>query len=286
MHSLEDFLKLDIHYHANPDLYLRRHTALIAGKTYADYQSAVVLTSHLGSTAVQAIMAQELGYPVLGSLVMNQIAGGLDFRIILRALLEYRTLIPARLLVHFPTITGRQYTSRLSRELTKPNFAKQSMQPVTLFNESHQLKAEVKEIIRLAANEPIVLSTGHAGPDEIYAVVEEIERFSQVKLLINQPAHPLTKLNAAALIELAKNEHVFFEQTTLTYLLGYQDEHDFAQVLQQVPRLIYSSDLGQLSQMDIHQYMLTSENYFKQFALSDDRKQDICKNNPVRLLSL
>lgn len=68
-------------------------------------------------------MAQAEGYPVLPSLVLNDIAGGFDYRVIIRALLEYKPLIEARMIVHLPTITGRAYQSRLARNLTYEQYA-------------------------------------------------------------------------------------------------------------------------------------------------------------------
>src|SRR3990167_10970232 len=103
--TLSDYDFIDVHYHANPDLYERRHHVIEVGKQYQCHNGAVVLKSHLGSTAAQASVAQSLGYPVLPSVVLNTIAGGLDYKVVIRSLLEYRPLIPSRLIVHLPTLT-------------------------------------------------------------------------------------------------------------------------------------------------------------------------------------
>jgi hypothetical protein len=283
---LTDYDFIDVHYHANPDLYRRRYNAIEVGALYKKHNGVVVLKNHLGSTAVQATLAQSLGYPVLPSVVLNDIAGGIDYKVVVRALLEYIPLLDARMIVHLPTITGRTHQSKLERQLSSPGYTQLSQKPLTVFNEQGQLKQEVRELIRMSSNDPIVLSTGHASKEETYALIEESGKYNQCKLMLNQPANPLTGLDAEALLEIAKESHVFIEQTALTYLLGYQTKEDFQKVLKVIPQVIYSSDLGQTSQMDIENYIDESREYFKTFAITNKRKEELWKFNPIKMLSL
>ncbi|MFT4058363.1 MAG: DUF6282 family protein [Legionella sp.] len=283
---LNDFHFIDVHYHATPDLFNRRYSAIEAGRIYQKYQGAVVLKSHLGSTAVQATLAQAEGYPVLPSLVLNDIAGGFDYRVIVRALLEYKPLIEGRMLVFLPTITGRTHKSRLKRKLSCEQYAAISQRPLTVFNERNQLKSEVIELLRVAANEPIVFSTGHASKEETYALIDEVCKHNHCKLMLNQPANPLTGLDAHALLEISSIPNVFIEQTVLTYLLAYQSEEDFKEVLTTVPQVIYSSDLGQPNQMDIEGFLKQSRAYFKLFQLTKEREELIRKQNPIKMLGV
>lgn len=284
--SLTEYNFIDVHYHASPDLYLRRHSAIEIGKLYQKHNAAVVLKSHLGSTAVQATLAQSLGYPVLPSVVLNDIAGGIDYKVIVRALLEYQPLLEARMIVHLPTITGRKHQSKLERKLNGSSYVDVSQKPLTVFNEFGKLKQDVKELIRMSSNDPIVLSTGHASKEETYALIEESLKHNHCKLMLNQPANPLTGLAAEALLEISKVPNVFIEQTALTYLLGYQTKEDFQKVLQAIPQVVYSSDLGQTSQMDIEEYIQESREYFKAFTLTNQREEEIWKLNPIKMLSL
>jgi hypothetical protein len=281
---LNDFDFIDVHYHANPDLFDRRHSVIEIGRIYKKYHGAVVLKSHLGSTAAQASVAQAEGYPVLPSLVLNDIAGGFDKRVIVRALLEYKPIIETRMIVHLPTITGRAHQSKLKRTLIKPDYAKLTQKPLTVFNEQNKLKPEVRELFRMAANEPIVLSTGHASKEETYALIDEMSKYKDCKLMLNQPANPLTGLNAKALLAISSVPNLFIEQTVLTYLLGYQSEADFKAVLTAVPQVIYSSDLGQTSQIDVVDFLKQSKEYFKLFQLTKQREELIWKHNPSKML--
>ncbi|STX45004.1 Uncharacterised protein [Legionella donaldsonii] len=286
LQKLADCQFIDIHYHAEPDLYQRRLTAIEAGKIYQSLQGIVVLKSHLGATSVQATLAQKQGLPVLPSLVLNHIAGGIDYRVILRALAEYQPLIPAKMIVHFPTITGRKFQSKLSRQLVHPALSEQCFVGETVFDERKRLRRKAIDVLKMTQDYPLVLSTGHASKDETYALLDACVRYRVPALLLNQPAHPLTALLAEELQEISQHDFVWIEQTVLTYLLGHQDSDDLAKVLRQVPRVIYSSDLGQTSQMDITDWLNYSANLFAELGLSSERKEALCRTNALALLSL
>lgn len=286
MQKLSDYHFIDIHYHSNPDLYDRRWDALEAGAHYQSLNGAVILKSHLGSTSVQATLAQKLGLPVLPSLVLNHIAGGINYRVIMQALTEYKPLIAARMIVHFPTITGRKIKSKLSRTLTHPYLSKYSQMRETLFNKNYQLRQEVIDILKIANDYPIVLSTGHSSREELYQLVDACIQYNVNALLLNQPANPLTGLNATELNEVLNNPFVWAEQTALTYLLAHQNKEDFAQVLTSLPRVLYSSDLGQIDQMDIPEWFDFSKNFFTELGLSEQRKNQLLRENAIKLLSL
>ena len=79
---------------------------------------------------------------------------------------------------------------------------------------------------------------------------------------------------------------MYAEQTALPYLLGYQDWDDFAAVLAKVPRALYSSDLGQTSQMDIGEWTTRSRDWFEKAGLDEGRITEVVRDAPLRMLSL
>lgn len=286
MTTFDDCKFIDIHYHASPDLYLRRWDALEAGQIYQDLHGAVVLKSHLGATSIQATLAQKIGLPVFPSLVLNHIAGGINYRVILRSLSEYQPIINSKMIVHFPTITGRAIQSKLTRTFVYDDLTHHTLHSETLFGTQHQLRKDVIDILKMANDFPIILSSGHASKEEVYSLVDACIQYNVPTLLLNQPANPLTGLNASALKELTQNEFIWVEQTALTYLLGHQDEVDFAEVLTSVPRVIYSSDLGQTSQMDIKDWCDYSKQIFTKLQLSEQRKTELIHANAAMLLRI
>ena len=277
---------LDIHYHTNPDLYYRFYDALTAGQLYQKLQGAVVLKSHLGSTALQATMAQQQGLPVFPSLVLNKIAGGIHYRNIIRALTEYHPIIPSKLIVHFPTITGRKHESKLRRKKIQESLYAVASEPEVI-SEKGKLKPEVIDILKMANDYPIVLSSGHASKQEVYELIEACFQLNVSTLLLNQPANPLTGFSAEELTKIAHTTpFLWIEQTALTYLLGYQSLQDFIQVLCNVENVIYSSDLGQVSQLNVDQWVECSKQWFSDFKIPNKRKEAICLINPLKLLAV
>jgi predicted TIM-barrel fold metal-dependent hydrolase len=138
----------------------------------------------------------------------------------------------------------------------------------------------------MAGEYPIVLSTGHASREEVFSLIDACIQYNVPALLLNQPANPLTGLTAADLSELVKNEFIWVEQTTLTYLLGHQNKEDFTKVLTAIPRVIYSSDLGQTTQMDIASWYSYTHQVFDELKLSEQRQDALLRGNAAMLLNL
>ena len=275
---------IDVHYHAGPDAYLRRHSATAVGEHYREHNGWVVLKNHLGCTAAQAWEARERGLPVSGSVVLNEIAGGLDTRVVERSLCQHDADL--RFIVHLPTVTGRQHSSRLARTLSHPILSQRPIQPLTVSDSGGQLTAATLDLLRMSRDYPLVISTGHANGPEVVRLIEAADRLGVPRLMLNQPANPLTGLDAVALKALGDLPFLYIEQTALTYLLGYQPVDDFAAVLGELPRVLYSSDLGQTSQPDVPEWLTLSQRWMAGFNLSAERVDDITRRWPLQMLSV
>jgi hypothetical protein len=282
--NIKDAQFIDVHYHAGPDAYLRRHSAIATGERYQDHNGWVVLKNHLGCTAAQAWEARARGLPVSGSIVLNEIAGGLDTRVVERSLCQHDADL--RFIVHLPTVTGRQHSSRLARTLSHPILSQKPIQPLTVSDTSGQLNAATLDLLRMSRDYPLVISTGHANGPEVLRLVEAADRLGVPRLMLNQPANPLTGLDATALKAFGDLPFLYIEQTALTYLLGYQPVEDFAAVLRELPRVLYSSDLGQTSQPDVPDWLTMSRQWMTDFALGAERVEDITRRWPLQMLSL
>jgi hypothetical protein len=282
--NITDARFIDVHYHAGPDAYLRRHSARAAGEHYRDHSGWVVLKNHLGCTAAQAWEARTCGLPVSGSVVLNEIAGGLDTRVVERSLCQHTADL--RFIVHLPTVTGRTHSSRLARTLSHPILSQRPIRPLTVSAADGQLSAATLDLLRMSRDYPLVISTGHANGPEVRRLVEAADRLGVPRLMLNQPANPLTGLDALALKALGDLPFLYIEQTALTYLLGYQPADDFAAVLRDLPRVLYSSDLGQTSQPDLPQWRTLSQQWMQGFDLSPERVDDITRRWPLEMLSV
>ncbi|MDG9884284.1 DUF6282 family protein [Pseudomonas sp. GD04058] len=282
--SLLDAEFIDVHYHAGPDAFVRRHGVIEASRRYAALNGWVVLKNHLGCTAAQAWEARQEGFPVSGSVVLNEIAGGIDFRVVQRSLCQHGDS-DARLIVHLPTVTGRAHQSRLKRNSAHWILDEHPIKPLTVSHEG-RLNAQTLDVLRMARDYPIVISSGHADAHEVRLLIEAAQQLEVPRLMLNQPANPLTGLDAEALLELARAPMVYTEQTALTYLLGYQGWDDFARVLREVPRALYSSDLGQTSQPDIEQWQVDSLLWFERMGLDRKRALQVGRGHAREMLKL
>ncbi|MFA3876212.1 DUF6282 family protein [Streptomyces sp. MMCC 100] len=276
---------IDVHYHSGPDAYVRRRTATSAGAGYAAHGGWVVLKNHLGSTAAQAWEARQHGLPVSGSIVLNDLAGGFDPRAVEQAVIQHGEDSGLRLVVHLPTVTGRGHRSRLARTPSHPLLA-DGLRPLTVTDDGGTLRPDVRELLRAARDLPVVVSTGHADGHEVRLLIEEAVRLDLPRLMLNQPANPMTGLTCKDLADLVGAEQVFTEQTALTHLLGYQPWPDLADVLTLLPRVVYSSDLGQPSQPDIAPWLAQSAQWFEQAGLTPQRVQEVTRDTPLAMLSL
>jgi hypothetical protein len=283
--ELEKISFLDLHYHADPDLYQRRYSNLETGKTYQDLKGMVLLQNHLGSSFAAALAAQEQGLPVQGSLILNHIAGGVKVETVQAALCEYQRCDSAwSMMVSFPTITGRKHISKLTRNIVPGQDTERAFAPEVV-SERRKLKVQVLEVLKMGLDHPIVFASGHASKEEVFLLAEACYKLGLKKFLVTQPANPMTGLKSEELRELAIDfSDVFFEQTALTYLLGYQTWEDFQDVMRNLPRTIYSSDLGQPVQPNVQEWRNQSEAWFQKMELSSERILELTKYTPIHLM--
>ncbi len=280
--TLEKMNFLDIHYHVNPDMYIRSHNAIDIGKILTIHNGAAIIKSHLGSTVEVAALAQEMGYPVFGSLVLNKIAGGLDFHLILAALAKYPMAEQMPLLVYFPTHTAGSHRSRLQRQLSHVCL-KQFPPPVESVSENGHLKPAVEDVIRLAKDYPIRLATGHITGQEVRMLAELSARLDLKHLLVTHAAHPCCGLSLQDVITLSgAYSHLWFEQTALTLLLKYQNLEEFRSMLESVSQVIYSSDLGQVDQLKVDGWLQKSNEWFDLCNIAQLRRRQLQLDNAIR----
>lgn len=275
---------LDVHYHASPDNYKRRYTAYEAGQYYAEVEGGVVLKNHLGSVSMLATVMQDLGLPVFGSIVLNTAAGGLSLTAVKQALSQYQFNAAPRLLVHLPTIVNTVHRSALTRNFANEYAREFSQHPLSITDSNGRIKPEVEALIEFAQSHNIVLSSGHSTKDQTLRLIETVEKAGGCRLMLNQPANPITGFCARELNGLGHYDWLYIEQCALTVYLKYQTEEDMYDVLSTVNNVVYSSDLGQFGQPDIGEWLTDSERWFSKAALTFDKVDAVMRLNPLRLL--
>jgi len=276
---------LDVHYHVAPDAFQRRHGVIAAGQRYQQLHGGVVLKNHLGDSVASAEAARELDLPVFGSMVLNAVAGGPSWRAVEQSLCKVQSRHSGRLLVHLPTVTGASHKSRLTRTHSSPICADKGSAPSRITDAQGALVPEVLELLALARDYPVVISSGHASRTEVMRLLEAADRLNVPRLMLNQPANPMTGLKASDLAAIAGAGWLYIEQTALTYMLGYQDWDDFYAVLSTLPNVVYSSDLGQRSQPDIDEWCTQSLDWFDRMQLDEKRRAEVSLTTPLAMLA-
>ncbi len=276
---------IDLHYHANPDAYLRRFNAIEAGSAYQALRGGVLLKSHLGCTSAVAATAQGMGLPVFGSLALNAIAGGVEVRAIQQSLCHYQGNAQCgRLVVDLPTVVTSTHRSKLARTYANAAVERFAQVPCQLGGDGSPFHAGLDALLDFCRDQSVVLTTGHATRAQVEALVDRCVSKGGVRLLLNQPANPMTKMDAPALKALGRHDWLYVEQTALTLLLGYQSEDDFSEVLRDVNNVVYSSDLGQPAQPTPQQWLYQSQQWFRNADLPPARVRDITLSTPLRML--
>ncbi|MDD7804873.1 MAG: DUF6282 family protein [Endozoicomonas sp. (ex Botrylloides leachii)] len=277
---------LDVHYHARPDSFKRRYNVIEAGKIFSKNSMGCVLKNHLGSTTSLASLAQEFDLPVFGSIVLNSISGGINITSIKQALCQYSFYQNGRLIVHLPTVVKTNHSSVMNRKFSNTSVEKYSQEVNRITTSNGTLKSEISALIAFSQENDIVISTGHASKREIYSLLEFIDKYGGgCRLMLNQPANPITGMSAKELIALGKHDWLFIEQTALTVLLKYQSFDDFTLAVKKIPNLVYSSDLGQLCQIDIEDWIKQTNYWFDTMGVSKERYKEISLFSPLRMLS-
>lgn len=276
---------VDVHYHAGPDLYRRRLTTGGAGRAYAAVDGWVVIKSHLGSTAASAWEAREEGLPVSGTVVLNDLAGGVRPQVVEQAVYAHGPDSPARLVVHLPTLVGPAHRSALRREPFHPLLDADRWRGDGVLDATGGLKREVREVLGAARDLPVVLATGHCDREQTLRVVDEAVRLELPRLLLTHATHPMSGLTPADLAQLADVPGLFVELTALTLLLGHRDVPHLAEVVRSHPRVVFSSDLGQPNQPDLPEWLETSRGWFDAAGLSPAQVRAITCANPSKLLA-
>ncbi|GAA1986943.1 DUF6282 family protein [Kitasatospora viridis] len=276
---------VDLHYHAGPDLYRRRHTSHDAGRAYRDVGGWAVLKSHLTSTAARAWEARQEGLPLSGTLVLNELAGGVRPRAVEQAVYAHGPDSPARLVVHLPTLVGHTHSSPLPRTPFHPLLDPERWGARPVLGENGRLRRDVREVLRAARDLPVAVATGHSDRTAALRIVDEAVRLDLPRLLLTHATHPMSGFTPDTLGELAQVPGLYVEITALTLLLGHRDAAHLGELVRAHPRVLFSSDLGQPDQPDVTQWLELSARWFRAAGLTDRQITAITWANPVDLLT-
>jgi hypothetical protein len=151
-----------------------------------------------------------------------------------------------------------------------------------------ELKAEVREIIRICADRGVALFFGHATPKESYKLAEELDRVGLERAVIDHPFSPFINLSPDQMKELSKSGILFnFTFDELSPLLGIDPQIMYNTIRAVGPEhFTLSSDAGEPLFPDSVEAMRLIRGYMEAFGLTQDELYTVCTRNPARVVGI
>lgn len=282
----------DLHVHSAPDVMPRKMDDLeMAERIQKSGMKGYALKSHYFCTADRAKLINKL-YPnvnAVGTITFNNSVGGLN-----PIAMEMAARAGAKL-VWMPTCdsTNEQgflksskhdklpYWAKLQMELIEQGITSQSISIL----ENGQLKKEVFDILDTIAKFNIILTTGHLGKAETFALVKEAVQRKVEKIIVTHPDFPSTYYTKEEQKELADlgayMEHCF----TTPYTNKTTWENVFEQIRYVGPeRCTLATDLGQPVNPYPDEGMLMFANKLVENGFTSDEVKQMTIFNPTQLV--
>ena len=233
---------IDVHVHAGPSFFDRKHDAIELAEAYADAgMGGFVLKSHFGDTHKPATIARRRvdDLEVLSSVTLNSFVGGFN-----PTAVEHGLETGARV-VWLPTFSAANFEAAgIGREFP---FSNQSLTAT----EDGALKPEVRDVLEVLADadDHVVLGNGHLSREESFAVLDAMEEMGlSIPYLVTHADFGFMGLSLEDQLELA-DRGCIIEKCYLPVLHG---DVAFDALLESIEaigpdRCVLSTDHGQTS---------------------------------------
>ncbi|HXV50031.1 MAG TPA: DUF6282 family protein, partial [Candidatus Binatia bacterium] len=155
-------------------------------------------------------------------------------------------------------------------------------------DEKGELKAEVREIVRICADRNVALFFGHATHKEIYKLAEEVSKVGLKRAVIDHPFSPFLNVSPQMMKELAPVGILFnFTWDELSPLLGVDPQIMYNTIREVgVEHFTLSSDAGEPLFPDSVEAMRLVRGYMEAFGLNEDELFTVCTKNPAKVVGL
>jgi len=290
----------DLHFHAGPEVIPRKYDALQAGEALrSEKMGGAVLKSHYFSTVPFVKMAHERGYDnVWGSVTLNHYLGGLN-PFALRASLGMTHNGQQLLkLVWMPTVHAAAHLAvrKADGELydVPPEWTGglitgtpvSQVPPICITDGAAQ--APLKEILRIIAENDLILATGHISKEEVFHLVPLARSLGVNKIILTHPAYETTELTVDEIRQLTALGGVYAEQSYALMPIDNLTPADVAAHIRGVgaEHTIMTTDLGQQKRMSSGEGMALFASLMEAEGISSDDMRTMMIDNPCKLLSL
>lgn len=170
-----------------------------------------------------------------GGVVLNSLLGGLNLELV------RRTLASGGKAVWMPTISSAHHLMR-----AKGMSLEQARLKGLYILDGGRLLPEAKDILKVVADNNVILSFGHLSREEIIALAEEADRLNFKKAVADHPFASVVGIEPEDFLPLARSGVYFnFTYFEISPFVGV-DPVDMAKAIQEIgpDRAILSSDVG------------------------------------------
>jgi hypothetical protein len=284
----------DLHVHIWPDVVERRIDDIGLARRFAELELAgFVLKSHYNSTAERAAVVREAvpGVDVLGAIVLNQAVGGVN-----PVAVEIAAREGARK-VWLPTVDSENERAHLAAagpDTKLPVWSKLEFElrdkgigadPVAVFDADGELLPETRDVLALAAEHGMVLSTGHISGPEALTVVEAALAEGVENVVLTHPDYPGQAISIDEQVELAR-KGAMIERCFTTPYTGKCSWEQWLEGTRAVgpERTVLSSDLGQVKNPPVEDGLPLMAEKLLEAGFSEDEVRTMAVEN-TRLLA-
>lgn len=204
---------VDTHVHTAPDLVPRKLDDFEAARqARARGMAAIVLKNHFLTTALRAqlVQGEVPGVTVIGSIVLNQSAGGLNPWAV-----EAAARGGARV-VWMPTAHAANQLAHEAAPGGQPHRAGMTLPgrqtSVQVFDAEGRPTADTDAVLEIVRDRGMVLATGHLSPDEVDRLTAHAVKLGLRKIVLTHPDLPVIAMPVAFQKRMAERG-VYFERT-------------------------------------------------------------------------
>lgn len=266
---------IDTHIHTNPDIRLRRLNDIeLAQEALRVSARAIVIKSHLVPTMDRAAIAEHVvpGIRVFGGVTLNSYVGGIN-----PAAVEIAIKMGAKF-IWLPT-------SHSSHE-RKLHGKSDGIVSVS----DNKVVPNLIPILKMIAENNIVLATGHLSPEETLVVVDTARKIGVNKIVVNHPEWWSISMSIPQQKNLAQYG-VYFERCYATREPEKNYQKNFAINLKAIEQIGYettilATDGGQTENPIWSTSLAESIAFMLDAGLPQDIIDKMTKEYPAKLLDL
>lgn len=275
---------IDLHVHTGPDLRPRAYDDFeLCDAAVRVGARAIVIKSHLGSTAERAYLVNrynrmvhgENDFTMFGSVTMNRCAGGID-----PAAVENALRLGAKV-VWLPTQSARRHLEMMKMP------ADNAVEVVR----DGKVVPGLLDVFQLVKDHDAVLGTAHISPAEAFIVVEAASLAGVEKIVVTHPEWWIVGMSAEDQVRLVKDYDVILERCYAQNMGGGRYKSNLPDNLEIIREAGYrnvmvSTDGGQIEnphwELALEEYM----GYLADHGIPEEQIYHMTRAIPGRLLGI